>query len=454
MVFNQELPERVETILSPEIPLIISENQDVFCNSRGSLRLTLVRKYFGLETRDVGSRLSPDGMLTALREKMMVQELTDQDLIDITELYVGWRDTREVMPMKLTYLDQEIIDCSELPVDPQKLAEISNGSFYNNTVFRDVERYEWVFRETVKRGNGPYIRLVSEKFKDFTGQEPLNFFDETWGEKRTPMVYTTGTIEQSKMSRCCAWLHFGELWNSFITNIRNQYGKVVFFRAWQSQKNGYPHFHALFYFKDHDFTVVPWVHPNGKTSWRLPSRSSDRQKIKSAWKWGNLDILCVQNTHEAFEDMLKYITRDLEGGESDLTNAMVWFFGKQSFSFSDDFIETVWGKGKTPASLEPSDADLISAVSSYSNSELVQIEVFPIIRADSLDFDWENGADPPPKLVHELENMADSRFSLLVRLKGTMTCEHCHENKAQRQVRTINGVHVCLSCYNERGGSI
>lgn len=403
MAFEQTLLIKVT---QDGLPLI--ENQEEFCNRHGSLRLAFVRKHYGLLTKDVGSRIDVDGMLTALREKVMERELTNQDLESITALYVLWRDTREVMPMRKTYLEQEIIDCNELPVNPQALCDMSkNGVLYNNTLFRDVERSEWVFHETIKRGNRPYVEMVRDKFKVFTERESLMFFDETWGVKKTPMLYISGTVNQDKISRCNAWLHFGEFWNSFNTNIRNQYGKIAFIRAWQSQKNGYPHFHALIYFRDHDFTVVEWTHPDGKTSWRLPSRSSDREKIKSAWKWGNLDIVCVQNTHDAFKDLLKYITRDLEGGESDLTNAMVWFFGKQSFSYSEDLVQSIWGKGETPASLEPSDADLINAESSYSNSRLIRIEVFPIIRADLLNFDWEKGTDPPNSIRHFIENMTD-----------------------------------------------
>lgn len=456
MVFNQELLYKVKDNLHDSgdgPPLIL--NQDVFCNKYGSIRLVHVRKHFGLLSCEVGSSLNSNGMVTYLREKMMVQELTNQDLIDITDLYVDWRDTREVMPMRITYLEREMVDCSSYPIDVHELCGLSrNGFVYKDVLVRDVEKTRWSFRETIKRGNRPYVNQVKEKFKVFTEREPLMFFDESWGIKKTPMLYLTGGIDHDKLSRCEAWLHFGELWNSFITNLRNQYGRLVYIRAWQSQKNGYPHFHALIYFREHEFTVVEWVHPDGKQSWRLPSRGPDREKIKSAWKWGGLDIVCVQNTHDAFKDLLKYITRDLEGGESDLTNAMVWFFGKQSFSYSRDLIEAVWGKGDTPASLEPSDADLISAVSSNSNSQILKIEVFPIIRADLLDFDWENGADPPLKLVRELEDLADEHASITVRTKGSsmVRCDYCHEERPRRDVDIVLGVRVCKFCREEKEG--
>ena len=384
---------------------------ETLCNCYGALRLALVRKHYGLLTVETGeTKKDALGGLVALREKVMLGELSQADLEALTSLYVSWRDKREVLPMRKTYLKREVLNCNGLPIDADKLASFQYarpGTSYKGYLFRDVETSEWVFKETVKRGNRPYIELVKQKFGVFIGREPKVFFDESWGLKETSMLYITGTVDPSQKGRCDSWLHFGEMWNRFITNLRNQFGPIAYIRTWQSQANGYPHFHALLYFEQRSFTVVEWTHPNGKTSYRLPSRSGDRTKIKKTWKWGNLDIVCVQNTHDAFTDLLKYVTRDLEGGESDLTNAMVWFFGKQSFSFSGDFVKAVWGDGETLASLEPSDADLINDERGNSNSKLIRIEVFPIIPAEILPFRWEKGAGPPKLFVHWLENQAD-----------------------------------------------
>ncbi|GAI45020.1 unnamed protein product, partial [marine sediment metagenome] len=196
---------------------------------------------------------------------------------------------------------------------------------------------------------------------------------------------------------------------------------IVYIRTWQSHKNGYPHFHALIYFKNVEFTAVPNWDYNKKTgkhdklSWRIPSRAklhkgddlTIRQRFKSAWKYGTVDILCVSDTHKAFKDMLKYVTRDLEGGEADLTNSLIWFYGKQAFSFSRDFAKVVWSSSENiDLTVGQIDVDLIVPHSSNSNLELLRVEIFPII-SDDLLYKFADkphqrslfgGKDPPSKV--------------------------------------------------------
>ncbi len=261
------------------------------------------------------------------------------------------------------------------------------------------ERYEWRFPVAVKRGNPQYIRLIEERLKPFLNNEPIIFFDDTWGEKKTNALYLTGTVDPAICGNDRGYLEFGSWWNSFITNIRSQLGDLVFIRAWQSQKNGYPHFHAVLYFKDRDFTAVRWKDEDGGISYRLWSRSKEREILKKAWKWGGLDIQCIQDMSQSFKDLLKYVTRDLEGGESDLTNTMLWYFQRQAFGISKDFVNVVWGKENVTLS-EPDSVDLIDSNMSNSNSDLIRIEIYPMIRrslfSKTVQTSFETWEDPPP----------------------------------------------------------
>ena len=251
----------------------------------------------------------------------------------------------------------------------------------------------------MKRGNEQYLRLIKERLKPFLSNPPITFFEDDWGEKRTNALYLTGTVDPAICGNDRGYLEFGSWWNSYITNIRSQLGDLVYIRSWQSQANGYPHFHAILYFKDKDFNVVRWIHPNGKISYRLPSRSKEREILKRAWKWGNLDVVCIQDMNESFKDLLKYVTRDLEGGESDLTNTMLWYFQRQAFGISRDFVEVVWGKENVALS-EPDNADLINPNMANSNSSLIRIEIYPTIRRDvfskTVQTSFETWEDPPP----------------------------------------------------------
>ena len=374
-----------------------------FCNSYGSIRINLIRKHFGLHTHTIGSYLDKKtNMLNMINARIQERQLTESDLEEIRSLYVQWRDKREFLPLCLFYKHNALIECNAIGTTPEKYIDFifkhtgKKATAVGDIVSVNGERFEWAFPESIKRGNEPYVKAIRERFeKAFFSKPPIEFFSEIEGDKRTPMLYVSGTIDQETHEIAEAWLHFGNYWNSFITNLRQQYGEIAYIRVWQSQENGYPHFHALIYFAEKEFTVVRWINADGSESYRLPSRSKDRKKIKGCWKQGNLDIICVQDTHKTFKDMLKYITRDLEGGESDLTNAMLTYFGKQAFSYSDKFAEFVWDNNENVALLEPSNADLINDVSSNSNFELLRIEVFPILPHSFFKFNIETNEDPP-----------------------------------------------------------
>ena len=362
-----------------------------FCNEWGSLRLHKVQHGYDFNRK------------TGIQER----PLTQQDLGEITDLYVQWRDTKEVVPIRYVFEDKKIEywgEKSKLYVD----------FVYNNTgillydhngyVTVTRERSDWRFPIAVKRGNDQYIRLIGERLKPFLENPPITFFEDDWGEKKTNSLYLTGTVNPTICGNDRGYLEFGSWWNSFITNIRSQIGEFVFIRSWQSQKNGYPHFHAILYFKKKEFTAVKWINDDGKISYRLPSRSEYRGILKKAWKWGNLDIQCIQNMNEAFTDLLKYVTRCLEGGESDLTNALLWYFQRQSFGISDDFIKTVWGKENRALS-EPDNADLINSNMCNSNYDLIRIEIFPTLRRDlfskTVQLSINTDEDPPPISEHD-----------------------------------------------------
>jgi hypothetical protein len=330
-----------------------------------------------------------------------------------------------------------------MPVDVDKWINVYNE---NTRMFADrfndnpncniaVFEYKyskWINKKSVKRGNDIYIKILKDKFNPFfKSKNHKDFFITSQNinrkrVRRTRMLYITGTCDHNITGNISAsWLSFGNYWNEFITRLRDVFGKVGYIRTWQSQDNGYPHFHALIYFFDHEFTAVHW---DPDDTWRIHNkqkvvinRKNDkkaycRDLIKSFWKWGNLDIQCCSNTKDALRDLLKYVIRDLEGGASDLTNAMVWYFRKRSFAVSDAFAVLF---STADASLEPSDADLINAVGvtqeAIQEDELIGIDVFPIIPRNLMPFytqltlkDWLDPPDPPPEIVDFLENFADS----------------------------------------------
>jgi hypothetical protein len=395
------------------------EPEDVFCNSYGAVRVAFVRREYGLHKID-GSSV-----------KCQIQPLTNSDLGALVHLFVNWRDLVELMPLRLTYREQHIFYAPDLNTTSEIYRDYLNNhgvkaKSYLDFVFVEGYRYEWVAKKSCKRGNDVYTKLVHDKFKPlFDSKDHQVFFSTKINKNRkrirkTNLLYVTGTCDQKITGDIAhSWLLFGKYWNSFITNVREQFNGAEYIRAWQSQENGYPHFHALIYFPEFEFTAVRWREESGKYSWRVHNRQKHRGKLvrdrlKDAWLWGNLDIKCCDDSKKALVDIVKYITRDLEGGESDLTNAMVWYFGKQSYSISRGFT-SLFNVDIDLA--EPGNADLINseAVITRSNSknDLVRIEVFPLVRRDLLDFSYQKDVmdlarmeDPPPKVVDYFDKLA------------------------------------------------
>lgn len=405
-------------------PSLILSN-DIFCNRHGSIRVSLVRKHFGLYSLESGVKIQTKPLLL-------------QDLLEIVDLCKSWRDTVEIMPLRFIYNKATYIDLKDTPSSPESWIDnynIRTGKIAvrfnekSDIVCYETEVPEWKLIKSCKRGNDVYIRQVRKKFKPVidAASNVKSFFSTEINKNRkrvrkTKLLYITGTVDRDKTGTIGnSWLKFGTYWNSFITNIREQFNGAEYIRAWQSQQDGYPHFHALVFFKNFKFTVTPWQNEKGKWEFRVHNRQKHngkyvRDKLKDAWKWGNLDVKCCDNTKKALVDIVKYITRDLKGGKSDLTNGMVWYFGKQSYSISKNFVKGLLGKNIDLA--EPSNDDLINAFGviqrNNSKKNLVRIEVFPLIRRDlipnftQLNLDnWADPPDPPPEIIDFLENIAD-----------------------------------------------
>ncbi|MBA7694356.1 hypothetical protein ES703_102965 [subsurface metagenome] len=193
----------------------------------------------------------------------------------------------------------------------------------------------------------------------------------------------------------------------------------------------------MLYFKDIDFSTV--LH-NGV--WRLSrkkrvpgAKKTIKQDIASCWDHGFVDIRCISDTKKAFKDLIKYTTNDfgfgkidrLTRGKCDTTNSLLWYFGKQSYGLSvgnkktgsEGFFETIFGE-TSPAgrSIDEIDANEISPTTSNSNSQLIGIEVLPNVPSEFLQIPSDTieliGADPPPHILLDLENLIDECSSRVI----------------------------------------
>jgi len=439
------------------------------CRNRwGAIKLKLVQSQYGLN-------------------------VTSDTIPDLKNLYVDWRDTVELIPMRLTHKIVDSMNFKDTPVDAATwLKEFSNTGLiaetfndHPNCNFVVYERLKqtWINKKSVKRGNDVYCRMLQEKFKPlFTSKNHTAFFDTHLNSKRkrtrtTRMLYLTGTCDQAIVGDIvAAWGSFGAYWNHFITSLRDLFGKSAYIRTWQSQNNGYPHFHALVYFFDWEFPVI---YRASDKSWRIHNRQKVIVNKKSGakepcinaivdrWKWGGLEVKCCDNTKSALRDLLKYVLRDLEGGASDLTNTMVWYFNKKSFAVSRSFM------GLFGAFEEPSNADLINAVTDIQEGtqedRLVAIDIFPILPRELMPFCTQMSLDapqneapsdteppdPPPEVSRFLDLFADqcAPVSSNTRDNGVVVTVYEYKDRLTDFSLLGSSVHRCDVCHNEKQSS-
>jgi len=365
MSSSEALPNRCPTIELPNITnnVIISDNEH-FTNKFGAIRLKLVRNTFG----DLP---------------------TKQDIPTIKDLFVNWYQFDEIMPIRATYLNLK-----------------------TNTTEKVLS-----IHKSIKRCNPEYIKAIRERLQPFMDNEPKVFFNRVWGVKRTNALSIVLEYNSNVHELGTSWFNVGIHFNRFLSNLKKHFGKLVHIRTWQSHDSGYPHIHVIIYFNNFEFSVVEHkgtfrIHPKQKPKQKgkKPNTKTCRQIIKGSWPHGFSDIKCIDSMGGTFKDLLKYVTRDLDGGAYALTNAMVWYFRKQSFGLSKEFYNTVWGNGSIGL-VEPTDTDTINQLRSNSNRELIAIEIFPIFPKFYFGY-WpqttlDNYKHPPPQGPN-IENFLDN----------------------------------------------
>jgi len=272
---------------------------EALCNAHGSIRRCYVKQAF------LNGGLSLD---------------------EVTELYQQWRDDDEYFLLEADVSCIEDITIGGDSYFYARYPEEYTGNKKLHHVFK--------FVKMAKRGNDVYKFLVGERFKPLEDLRDIVFFDEDWGVKETRMLFVTLTYDPSLCDIITAWGNIGTEWANFKKNIEKQFGKVSCFRTWESTKKYYPHIHAIIIFKEYKFPVFSHVDKKGKKSFRIPSH--DKDKISSYWH-SHVDIQGVSNTSGAVRELKKYITKDLCSKKGDITNSMIWVFGKQSYAISRDF---------------------------------------------------------------------------------------------------------------------
>jgi hypothetical protein len=255
------------------------------------------------------------------------------------------------------------------------------------------------------------------------------------------MLFISMTVDPKRYSRHEAWLQISNELHLFETKLRQYYGNFVKFRVWESHKSGYPHCHSVYYFIDKWFKV--FLH---NSKYRITTTHKNR--ISDMWSMGNTDIQGVQDTHGAFSEVKKYITKNIWNQKGDLTNALVSLYNKQMYSLSrcdpfkkrlhhwrkhgitdwrkqelcfmsnlhkwakKDFIGAIWGtqiyfqfyRSNCGGLAEPNPTALVNEYLHNCNISDVKLKFIGCVSGRDLaefvpnsDEDWLIIADPPPE---------------------------------------------------------
>jgi len=288
---------------------------------------------------------------------------------------------------------------------------------------------ETIFLKASKRGNDVYQRLVEDKLSPLNDVvEHVHYMDDFHNEQHyTKLLFLTLTQDTKKCGLITAWDNIGPDWNRFLSNLRKQFGKIEFFRTWESTKKGYPHIHVLVGFVDARFPVLRHVakkgKDKGKVTFRIPFNYVE--KIQSYWH-SHIDVQCVAETKGAVRELTKYITKDLCSKKGYNTNAMICLFNKQSYAVSKNFLTLLEAKfdSKGFARLkgllnydftEPDNNLLLSALYN-SNHDGESWEFVGVLRGKHLGFgdvSWVvRVKEPPPKIKDLVDFERERQFAL------------------------------------------
>lgn len=203
-----------------------------------------------------------------------------------------------------------------------------------------------------KRGNDVFSRRLDKKMGFMRVFEGIDVFSMEDFEKKSYMpsnlLWITLTFDPKTCSLDEAWDKIGDMWNLYITNLRNKYGKIKvlkFFEAFPTSTSsafGYPHIHACLLFENHKFNAFPrWEKmKNGKEG--IVYRIKEKNELKNQGKWSAFSDIKAISSGRALGGYLTKHCKNTQGGDEPsalTTQALLWLKKKKTFTMSGGFRE-------------------------------------------------------------------------------------------------------------------
>lgn len=216
-----------------------------------------------------------------------------------------------------------------------------------------------------KRGNRAWRSKIHSKhaalFKIINGNKNLMFIKGnsgltnafhitlTYGRRKCRKCKKLYELKKKTCPRCgCkvskiitlkeAWKNVSGEINNFFRYLEHKYGKIVKMRVFEAFEDGFPHVHAILIFKEHKFQVTKY---RSRETKKIYYKLNDKELgiFQRAWH----SYIMVKGIYSAngLNYVLKYVTKNHIKTDNCKTLAYTWFFKKQLYSISKDFLGSV-----------------------------------------------------------------------------------------------------------------
>jgi hypothetical protein len=201
-----------------------------------------------------------------------------------------------------------------------------------------------------KRGNDVYRWRIKNRLKEIEELADLQdiiffspFVDGVSEEvnPKTPCLFITFTYDTKRCTRHAAWENIGIEFNRAVSWLKKRYGEVSIFRAWEAFENGYPHIHALVYFREAKFHVF-----YDGTEYRVDEAKTRGKKGQKHYRVGLdqswhsfIDVSAVQSFAKSAHYLTKYLSKVHNRKETKhrTTLSNMWLYRKRGFAISGSF---------------------------------------------------------------------------------------------------------------------
>lgn len=211
-------------------------------------------------------------------------------------------------------------------------------------------KIEYFAVKASKRGNDVFASRLDRSLGFLKGDE--KFFEphdfETHSNKsvKTRLLWNTLTYDSNRCSLDEAWENIGSEFNLWITNLRNKYGKIHYvafpqaFPGLKGKAYGYPHFHVILLFEDHEFSVFRRMEKDREGKLGIVYRIEEKDELESQGKWHSFTDVKALSSMKAVWNYAKKHCYNAGFGDHEeavLNNSIMWNYRKRSFCMSGEF---------------------------------------------------------------------------------------------------------------------